>query len=98
MKRFVILAAVLFTCALTASPLKAEQPAKDKTTAVSGPCEGFDCLSLPEPMAKALKDMPGAMSKAMENFKPEDLKLPSCEGGKCPFEPRQSAPCKEGKC
>jgi hypothetical protein len=55
-------------------------------------------LSLPEPMAKALKDMPGAMSKAMENFKPEDLKLPSCEGGKCPFEPRQSAPCKEGKC
>jgi hypothetical protein len=24
---------------------------------------------LPEPMAKAPKDMPGTMSKAMENFK-----------------------------
>jgi len=69
MKRFVILAAVLFACASTASPLKAEQPTKDQTPAVRGPCEVLDCSSLPEPMAKALKDMPGTMSKAMENFK-----------------------------
>ena len=104
MKRFVILAAVLFACASTASPLKAEQPAKDQTLAVRGPCEVLDCSSLPEPMAKALKDMPGTMSKAMENFKLQDLKFPGCDGGKCPFElpaeifPRQVTPCKEGKC
>jgi hypothetical protein len=106
MKRFVILATLVSICALAASPLKAEEPAKTETLTVAGPCGTIDCSRLPAPMAKAMRNMPSSMAKAMENFKVQDMKLPgSCEGGKCTFElpagiipPQATAPCKDGKC
>jgi hypothetical protein len=88
MNRFAILAALVSLCAFAASPLKAEEPTTETPAATATP--------LPGPMAKAMqkmpsmmksmpdmmRNMPGPMAKAMENFKPEDMK--SLMGGMCP--------------
>ncbi len=46
-----------------------------------------DMPRMMEKMPGAMAKMPAGMAKMMENFKPQDLKLPGCEGGKCGFEP-----------
>ena len=99
MKRFAILPALAAFCALTATPLMAEtctgndcprapvtaeSPAALEKSATKKPCDTFDCSKLPAPLEKAVRNIPGSWTKAMDNVK--TMLNASCDGDKCTFE------------
>ena len=102
MNRFAILAAFVSLCAVAASPLKAQEPTTEApaaiTTPVPGPTENATektsgmmekMPGMMKNMPAMMKNMPGPMAKAMENFKPEDMKSMMgglCKDGDCKFE------------
>ena len=95
MNRFGILAAFVSLCAFAASPLKAEEPTTEAPAATTTPVPGSTesatdkASGMMEKMPAMMKNMPGPMAKAMENFKPEDMKSMMgglCKDGDCKFE------------
>ena len=87
MKRFATLAAVGTLCAFAASPLRAEEPARE-SPAPAAPAAVPAIKGMPK-LPDVMKDMPAMMrnmpepiTKAMEGIKPEDIK--STLGGLCP--------------
>ena len=95
MNRFAILAAFVSLCAFAASPLKAEEPTTEAPAATTTPVPGSTesatdkASGMMEKMPGMMKNMPGPMAKAMENFKPEDMKSMMdglCKDGDCKFE------------
>ena len=102
MNRFAILAAFVSLSAFAASPLKAEEPTTEAPAATTTPVPGStesatDKASgmmekmpgMMKNMPAMMKKMPGPMAKAMENFKPEDMKSMMgglCKDGDCKFE------------
>ena len=95
MNRLAILAAFVSLCAFAASPLKAEEPTTEAPAATTTPVPGSTesatdkASGMMEKMPGMMKKMPGPMAKAMENFKPEDMKSMMgglCKDGDCKFE------------
>jgi hypothetical protein len=95
MNRFAILAAFVFLCAFNASPLKAEEPSSAAPAAATAPVPAATEKAtekkekkMPALVKNMMKNLPEPMAKAIEDFKPEDMKSVIdglCPDGKCNF-------------
>jgi hypothetical protein len=83
MKRFATLAAVVSLCAFAATPLKAEEPARESPAPAAPAIKAMPKLpDMMKDMPAMMRNMPEPVAKAMESIKPEDIK--SMLGGLCP--------------